>query len=360
MIGGDLDRPPPSPRAARDTATAVAHEGHDRTGVATYVTLADLADLADPAGGPAAVPPGPVRDDGAEVADAVVQWHDLLGGGVQDAATAAAAWRVRRRAPRVDPTWTPPRLAMPEGGPPLAEVTAAFVAGRLLRVVNHHSTPERLADRVAAELADYAARYTPLSAAGLADAFAGRWPASVAERPAVVLAFFDGFANNARVAAPVLDRLGAPGWFHLVTGFLDAPTDQQPDLARRYRIRVAPEEVERGERLAMTWDEVAALAARHEVGAHTATHAAAASVTTAADLEREVTTPLRRVAEVTGRPAAAVAWYGGTPYDPGHPGDRAARDAGVPFLVSGLGYQRLNADPGRTVPRATAPSGART
>jgi hypothetical protein len=65
-------------------------------------------------------------------------------------------------------------------------------------------------------------------------------------------------------------------------------------------------------------------------------------VTTAAELEREVRAPMRRVGEVTGRPPAAVAWLGGTPFDPGHPGDRAARDAGVPFQVSGLGYERLN------------------
>ena len=327
----------------------MSHEGHERTGVAAYVALRDLAggSVAGSVAGSVVEPPPAVRDAVAEVAGAVAQWHRLLDGGaeqgtVQGASTAAAAWRVRHGAPRIDPTWTPPPgLGGPAGGPPLAEVTEAFAAGRLLRVVNFHSTPTRLAERVEAELADYAARYTALGAAELDAVFEGRWPASVAERPAVVLAFFDGFANNARVAAPVLDRLGVPGWFHLVTGFLDAPADRQAEVARGHRIRVAPEEVERGERLAMSWEEVAALADRHEVCAHTATHATATSVATAADLEREVAAPLRRIADVTGRPAAAVAWYGGPPYDPAHPGDRVARDAGVPFLVSGLAYERL-------------------
>ena len=135
--------------------------------------------------------------------------------------------------------------------------------------------------------------------------------------------------------------LGVPGWFHLPTGFLDAPPADQPDFARRHRIRVAPEEVEGGERLAMTWDEVAELGERHDVGVHTATHATAAAVRSAADLEREVLVPLRRIREVTGRAPAASAWLGGTRFDPGHPGDRAARDAGVRFHVSGLGYERL-------------------
>jgi peptidoglycan/xylan/chitin deacetylase (PgdA/CDA1 family) len=335
--GGDLDRTRPTPGTARDTAAALAHEGHERTGVATYVALRDLA--APPAAPPAAVPEA-VRRDGAEVADALTRWHDALGGGdVQAAATVAGTWRIRGRAPDVDPTWTPRSPGATGHGPPLAEVTEAFVGGRLLRVVNFHSTPARLAGRVEAELADCAARYTPLGAADLGAAFEGRWPASVAERPAVVLAFFDGFANNARVAAPALDRLGVPGWFHLVTGFLDAPVGEQADFAREHVIRVAPEEI--GGRLAMTWDEVAALAPRHEVAAHTATHATAASVVGADDLEREVTVPLRRITEVTGRPPSALSWYGGTPYEATHPGDRAAREAGVPFLVSGLAYERL-------------------
>ena len=334
----DLHRPAPTPALARDLAAAPEHEGHERTGVTVYLALYDRT------GATAAVPPAALRHDGARIAAELEQWHAVLGGGdVQVTSTAVATWRMRTASPPRDPSWTPPDLGLPDpAGPPLGEVTAAFAAGRLLRVVNYHSTPRRLADRFEAELADYAARYTPMSATGLAAALDGRWPASVAERPPVVLAFFDGFANHARVAAPALDALGVPGWFHLPTAFLDAPPDDQPGVARRCRIRVAPEEVERGERLALTWDEVASLAERHDVGAHTATHATAAEVRTAADLQREVLVPIRRVREVTGRAPAAAAWLGGTPVDPGHPGDRATRDAGVRFLVSGLAYERLN------------------
>lgn len=345
--GGDLQRPvlPPvtTVRALAAAPEHEGHEGHERTGVTVHVALHDRTDA------PAVAPPPAVRDDGRRVAAVLEQWHAVLGGAglggsdVQVTSTALATWRMRADPPPRDPGWTPLALGLPvPAGPPLGEVTAAFAAGRLLRVVNYHSTPRRLAGRVEAELADYAARYTPMSSAGLAAALDGRWPPSGGDRPPVVLAFFDGFANHARVAAPVLDALGVPGWFHLTTGFLDAAPQDQPGAAHRYRIRVAPEEVERGERLALTWDEVAALAERHDLGAHTATHAPAADVRTAADLEREVLVPLRRVREVTGRPAATAAWLGGPPFDPGHPGDVAARDAGVRFSVSGLGYERLN------------------
>ena len=335
--GGDLRRPAPPPEAARELAAAPDREGHERTGVTVYLALHDRT------GAPAAPPPRAARDDGARVAAELERWHAALGGGgdVQVTSTAAATWRMRPDPPVRDPGWTPPDLGLPDpAGPSLGEVTAAFSAGRLLRVVNFHSTPHRLAGRVERELTDYATRYTPVSAADLAAALDGHWPATP-DRPPVVLAFFDGFANNAQVAAPVLDALGVPGWFHLPTAFLDAAPADQPEVARRGRIRVAPEEVERGGPLAMTWDDVAALAERHDVGAHTASHAPAAEVRSADDLEREVLVPLRRVREVTGRPAAATAWLGGTPFDPAHPGDRAALEAGVRFSVSGLGYERL-------------------
>jgi peptidoglycan/xylan/chitin deacetylase (PgdA/CDA1 family) len=335
-LGGDLRRPALPPEAARELAAAPDHEGHERTGVTVYVALHDRTDA------PGVPAPQAVLDDGARVAAALEQWHAGLGGDdVQVTSTALATWEMRTAAPVRDPSWTPFVLGADPSAPSLGEVTAAFVAGRLLRVVNFHSTPARLAARVEAELLDYATRYTPVSAADLGAALDGRWPASVAERPPVVLAFFDGFANHAQVAAPVLDELGVPGWFHLVTGFLDAAPGDQPEFARRHVIRVAPEELERGSRLALTWDEVAQLAERHEVGAHTATHATAAAVRTADELEREVRAPLRRVREVIGRPPATTAWLGGTRFDASHPGDRAALDAGVAFHVAGLGYERL-------------------
>ena len=79
----------------------------------------------------------------------------------------------------------------------------------------------------------------------------------------------------------------------------------------------------------------------HDVSEHTATHTTAAEVSTPADVQREVLTPIRRIREVTGRPPAAAAWLGAARFDPAHPGDLAARDAGVRFSVSGLGYERL-------------------
>ena len=59
------------------------------------------------------------------------------------------------------------------------------------------------------------------------------------------------------------------------------------------------------------------------------------------DVERQVREPLRRLAAVTGRPAEAWAWTGGTPFDPAGPGDRAVRDAGVRLLCSDAQLERI-------------------
>lgn len=344
----------PDVGTARGLASAIPGEGHERTGVAVYVTVRDLAGAGRTSEGTGGVRPeeGAVVD-GARVAGGLRRWHALLDGGdddhgVQEASTAMAWWHVRTHLPGERPE---PGEQAPPGGPVLAgshaaarqgvleKVTAALGHGNVLRVVNYHSTPARLADLVAQEIADYAARYCPVGPADVRRFLdTGRWDTP---RPPLVLGFFDGFRNNAEVAAPVCDRVGATAWFHLPTHFLDASSRDQPDFAHRHVIRVAPEEVVRGERLAMTWDDVADLAERHAVGAHTATHATEAAVLDAAAVEREVSGPLRRVAQVTGRPADAFTWLGGTPFDATSDAGRVIADAGVPWFVSGLALERL-------------------
>lgn len=51
---------------------------------------------------------------------------------------------------------------------------------------------------------------------GIAGLKAGKLPAR-----ALAITFDDGYANNARVAAPILRRLGLPATFFIATGFLD-------------------------------------------------------------------------------------------------------------------------------------------
>jgi hypothetical protein len=352
MSAAGRGQPPPTREQLLDAARAVAVEDEDRAGVATYLALVERT--------PGPPPPpraAPVREDDVELAACVeLAWSVLReadpGTSVQDALAAVAWLRLR---PQLPGAWgrlsdAPDGLAAyaPEGSSPAPlaerdaearEVRDAVAGGRLLRVVNFHNTPARTADRLHAELAWYAERFAPVTADdvhGFLDT--GRWPT---ERPGVVPAFFDGFASAAQVAAPVCEELGLTGWFYPPTAFLDTPAEDQRSFAAHHELGLLAEDLAGTGRLAMTWDELAGIAERHEVCGHTEAHALSAAVRTAADVERQVTEPLRRLERVTGRPAVAWAWLGGTPFDPAAPGDRAVRDAGVRLLCSDAQLERI-------------------
>lgn len=326
------DRTAPGDDAAvHALAWAITAESEEREGVAMYLALPDGA---APAG------------DGPALADDLAAWHAVLdlddgSDAVQHAVATLAAARIRHRPP--NGTGPGPLVVLPGYAPSrpgtLAEVVAAFRAGRFVRVVNYHNTPAADADRIAAELAGYATRYRPLGEADLLALVDG---APVPDdRPGLVVAFFDGFRNAVEVAAPACEAAGIPGWFLPPTGFLDTPADEQRGYAATHDLDLVPEERDGTGRIAMTWDELAGLAERHVVGAHTDGHVTAAAVRTADDVEREVLAPVRRLTEVTGRPPAAFAWLGGTPFEPGTPAGRALRDSGVPLHVSGLAVERI-------------------
>ncbi|MGQ7296238.1 hypothetical protein [Quadrisphaera sp. KR29] len=220
----------------------------------------------------------------------------------------------------------------------------ALAAGRVLRVVNYHNTPEEGRDGLRAELARYAEHWVGVGWQDLLGFFAaGAWPD---ERPRFAPVFYEGYANSASVAAPVCEELGLTGWFPVCTGFLDCPPAQQELFARSHFIAVAPGERD-GRRLAMTPQEAAALARRHVVLPHTSSHDGIAETaldpaTGEDDAAREVAGPLRLLQEWTGgRAAPATAWMGGTPWGlhPGH--DDAVLAAGHQLVISNTAVQRV-------------------
>lgn len=73
--------------------------------------------------------------------------------------------------------------------------------------------------------------------------------------------FDDGYADNAVIAAPVLDRLGIKALFFVATEFLESSTQ----VAWDRQVSVRSEW--------MTWDQARSLVERgREIGGHTATH----------------------------------------------------------------------------------------
>ncbi|GJF34613.1 hypothetical protein KNE206_73130 [Kitasatospora sp. NE20-6] len=219
-----------------------------------------------------------------------------------------------------------------------ADEARAFAEGRFLRVVNYHNTPAADGEQLEAELAAYAERYAPVGLDDL-DRFrtTGLWHK---DRPGLIPVFYEGYRNNAEVAAPLAEKAGLTAWFFIATGFLDVPVAEQYDFAEAHEIDLVPEDV-RGERLAMTWDQVAALGERHVVTPHTACHEETANIVTPEDFEREIFAPKRRMDAVTGQSAACFAFLRGTSRGHSADHDAALRDAGYRYLFSNTMVQHL-------------------
>ncbi len=213
-----------------------------------------------------------------------------------------------------------------------------FAAGAFIRVVNWHNTPMSERHQLKAELASYASHYEPVVPEDL-DRFyeTGKWGKT---KPGLIVAFYDGYLNNATVAAPVCDELGLTAWFFPPTTFPSVAPESQRDYADAHEIILVPEERQQSS-LAMTWSEIESISRRHVVAGHTANHAAANEVLTAADVEREVLEPIRLIHEMTGRLPPAFAWLHGTAFDPNSVACRAVRDAGIRYLASNTAYQRI-------------------
>lgn len=210
--------------------------------------------------------------------------------------------------------------------------------GNLIRVVNYHSTPHAAKHQLEEELAGFARDYHPVTLDDLDRLFdTGEWPHA---RPGLIPVFYEGYRNSATVAAPLCEQFGLTGWFPIATGFVDCAPDHQEAFARAHWISLVEEDT-RGGRIAMSWDEVAALSERHVVFPHTHQHEGYDSVFTEADLEREVIAPKRKVESVTGKEAPAMAWLHGSSYGQSSMHDRAVRDAGYRYMFSNTVLQRL-------------------
>lgn len=214
----------------------------------------------------------------------------------------------------------------------------AFGAGRYLRLVNWHATPASGRKQLRAELAWYLERYDPVLPEDLDRFFdTGRWGL---RRPGFIPAFYDTYRDHVTVAAPVCDELGLTAWFFPPTGVLDVPPDQQREWAERHDIDLVAGEPD--DPWAMTWDDLAVIARRHVVAAHTAGHATAAAIVTADDARREISEPIDRLCDLTGRMPPSFAFLYGTPPVPGTVAGDAVIASGVRYATTNTSYLRIN------------------
>lgn len=217
---------------------------------------------------------------------------------------------------------------------------AAFAAGKYLRIVNWHNTPESQRGTLKRELRWYLERYHPVLPADL-DRFTdtGRW---ALPKPGFIPVFYDSYLNNATVALPVCEELGLTAWFFPTTAILSLDPDDQEAFADAHDYTILDEEKSQP-RFAMTWDDLDRIHREgHVICAHTANHAAAKDISTDAEIEREILGPIRELERLTGYRPPAFAFLYGTPPHPGTAAGAAVLASGVRYATTNTAYLRIN------------------
>lgn len=118
-------------------------------------------------------------------------------------------------------------------------------------------------------------------------------------RGTLVITFDDGYQDNFRVAAPILQRLGLPASFFVTTGFIGTEV-------------VAPWDADLLRQPWMSWDEVRELKAMgFEIGSHTDSHIDLGTAEPAA-IRADLTISKERLTQELGSPVTQFAYpFGG-------------------------------------------------
>ncbi len=148
--------------------------------------------------------------------------------------------------------------------------------------------------------------------------------------PRVFVAFYDGMRDAALFGAEECANLDLKAYFFPLFDHYDA------ELAN------------------VTDDEWRQIATVHEIGFHTASHAAVTEVTPRT-VQREVIDPMVRIEGLAGYRPRIGAWKGGSRFDPGLVGDQTARAYGVRFLVSNWSIERVPLQDGQSGPANHGP-----
>lgn len=204
-----------------------------------------------------------------------------------------------------------------------ALLRAGAFGGPSIRCVNYHSVPPRAAESFEQQIRWFAERFAFVGEKELLGLLDGHWPHRV---PGILFSFDDGCRTHAEVVAPLLEKHGAVGWFSVPSAFCDVPEAEQRDWARTHAISAwAPD----GDpRMALTWDQVRALDARHVVVSHTRDHVRLADAIGEAAIREQVFEDKRRLEQELRHEVRAFAWVGGEEFAYSAAGARAIREAG--------------------------------
>jgi glycosyltransferase involved in cell wall biosynthesis/peptidoglycan/xylan/chitin deacetylase (PgdA/CDA1 family) len=195
------------------------------------------------------------------------------------------------------------RTYLKSGLPPARDAVLARLGRGRLTVLNYHQVNDRADDFSTVSTAAFRQQMQFLKqnyrVVSLPDAVEALSTAGHSER-LVAITFDDGYADNARVAAPILRALGLPATFFVSTDLISSSQPFPHDIVQGR----PPQEH-------MTWDDLRELRAQgFLVGSHSCTHADMGAVSLL-EAERELGESRRRLESELGVPIRYFAFpYG--------------------------------------------------
>lgn len=221
----------------------------------------------------------------------------------------------------------------------LVEIAAGMAGSRAIRAVNFHATPCYREAEFRRQIAAYAEAFEPVTRENFAAAVAGDWPH---ERHGLIPMLFEGFRDNLDVMLPILEEYGFTGFFFVPSIFLGLPAEEQRAFAAAHDLDPALKDEYPGERIALTWDEARAIAARgHVFACHSRTHNEVTADTPTETLVDEIVTAKREMEEGLGQEVDIFCWLGGAGVGVNPEADRMLRAAGFRYLFSNFKIQKL-------------------
>jgi peptidoglycan/xylan/chitin deacetylase (PgdA/CDA1 family) len=207
----------------------------------------------------------------------------------------------------------------------------------LIRAINFHNTSRWREAEFTEQLQHCQQNFTPVTEDDLASYLAtGQWQKA---KPGVILAFYEGYRSNYDVIVPLLDKLGLVGWFFVITGFINAPIEQQLTYANRHDIGMDLNEYLDG-RYAMTWEELRDVDKRHVVASHALSHQFVDPMDEATRRE-EIIGSQNSFRKELGHPVRTFVLRGGPAFGENPAVDKMVLEAGYQIQFSNFQIQKL-------------------
>lgn len=160
--------------------------------------------------------------------------------------------------------------------------------------VNYHAIQKTSEENFILQLKLFSKKYEAVDRDKLESFLHGVWPF---KKPGIMLHFDDGLHEHYEIAAPLLDKFGFTGWFHVITDRLDngALFSERPC-----------------NQTSMTWGQTRDLTNRgHEICSHTCTHRRLNKYLSDEEIEREVCHSFDRIKHELSTEPIGFCWPGG-------------------------------------------------